>query len=95
MTYDFPFPRNRDKLWPLKFILKNMVITTDTLVENVHFPKDTLPYDIGYKALAVNLSDIAAMGASPAYTTMECHPKRQGWRVWSKKTNSLSLEMIV
>ena len=49
---------------------KNLVITTDTLLENVHFPKETLPYDIGYKALAVNLSDLAAMGASPAYITM-------------------------
>lgn len=47
-----------------------LVITTDTLVEGIHFPKATLPYDIGYKALAVNLSDLAAMGATPAWVTL-------------------------
>lgn len=49
---------------------QQIVITTDTLVSNVHFPADTLPYDIGYKSLAVNLSDLAAMGATPAWITM-------------------------
>jgi thiamine-monophosphate kinase len=47
-----------------------LVITTDTLVEGIHFPQDTLPYDIGHKSLAVNLSDLAAMGATPAWVTM-------------------------
>ena len=35
------------------------------MVAGVHFPLNTLPADIGYKALAVNLSDLAAMGATP------------------------------
>lgn len=47
-----------------------LAITTDTLVSGVHFPEATLPYDIGYKSLAVNLSDLAAMGATPAWVTM-------------------------
>lgn len=47
-----------------------LAITTDTLVSGVHFPESTLPYDIGYKSLAVNLSDLAAMGATPAWVTM-------------------------
>lgn len=47
-----------------------LVITTDTLISGVHFPESTLPYDIGYKSLAVNLSDIAAMGGTPAFVTM-------------------------
>lgn len=42
------------------------VVTTDSLIEHVHFRRDwTAPDAIGHKALAVNLSDIAAMGAAP------------------------------
>ena len=41
--------------------------TTDTLVAGVHFPAGTEARDLGYKALAVNLSDLAAMGATPAW----------------------------
>lgn len=47
-----------------------IAITTDTLVYGVHFPIDTSPYDIGFKSLAVNLSDLAAMGATPAWLTL-------------------------
>ena len=43
-----------------------LVVVTDTLVAGVHFPVDTVAYDIAWKALAVNLSDLAAMGATPA-----------------------------
>ena len=45
----------------------DIAITTDTLVENVHFTLDTSAADIGFKSLAVNLSDLAAMGATPAW----------------------------
>jgi thiamine-monophosphate kinase len=42
------------------------VITTDTQVEDVHFRRAWLtPYQIGWRAMAVNLSDLAAMGAQP------------------------------
>lgn len=44
---------------------KLMVTSMDTLIEGVHFPVDTLPRDLGHKVLAVNLSDLAAMGAQP------------------------------
>jgi thiamine-monophosphate kinase len=44
-----------------------LVVTTDVLVEGVHFPPDTDPASLGHKALAVNLSDLAAMGAEPAW----------------------------
>lgn len=45
----------------------SQVVTTDLLVEGIHFDRRYMgPADIGYKALAVNLSDIAAMGAEPA-----------------------------
>lgn len=42
---------------------RQLVATTDTLVENRHFPADLAPADIGWRALAANLSDLAAMGA--------------------------------
>ncbi len=44
-----------------------LVVTVDTLIQGVHFPKDTDPEAIGFKCLAVNLSDLAAMGAKPAW----------------------------
>lgn len=44
---------------------QELVVSIDTLVEGVHFFKSTDPYSLGYKALAVSLSDIAAMGAKP------------------------------
>jgi len=43
------------------------VLVTDTLVAGVHFPERTTPQDLGYKLLAVNLSDLAAMGAKPIW----------------------------
>ena len=49
---------------------KHQVQVIDTLVEGVHFPPDTNPADIAYRAVAVNLSDIAAMGASPRWMTL-------------------------
>jgi len=49
---------------------RSLVVCTDTLVEGVHFPAGTDPAAIGYKALAVNLSDLAAMGAEPAWFFM-------------------------
>lgn len=47
-----------------------LAMTVDTMVEGVHFPRHTAPFDIGYKALAVNLSDLASMGARPAWFTL-------------------------
>ncbi len=44
-----------------------LAVTADTLVAGRHFPEGTRPYDIGWKSLAVNLSDLAAMGAEPRW----------------------------
>jgi thiamine-monophosphate kinase len=47
---------------------EDLVFTTDLLVEDVHFQREThRPEDIGWKALARGLSDIAAMGAAPRF----------------------------
>ena len=47
-----------------------LAVTADTLNAGVHFPADAAPADIGWKALAVNLSDLASMGARPAWCTL-------------------------
>jgi len=52
---------------------KDLVTVVDTLVEGVHFPyaiKDFEAEPLGYRAVAVNLSDIAAMGAEPRWMTL-------------------------
>jgi thiamine-monophosphate kinase len=46
---------------------RKLVVAMDTIVEGVHFPEAISAADIGYRALAVNLSDLAAMGAEPAW----------------------------
>ncbi len=47
-----------------------LITTVDSLVEGCHFTSDTSPYDVGFKAVAVNLSDIAAMGGEPCWATL-------------------------
>jgi thiamine-monophosphate kinase len=47
-----------------------LAVSTDTLVAGVHFPHSTRAFDVGWKSLAVNLSDLAAMGATPAWATL-------------------------
>lgn len=49
---------------------RQLVVAMDMLNEGVHFPQGTTPADLGWKALAVNLSDLAAMGAEPAWCTL-------------------------
>tara|TARA_B100000686_G_scaffold282636_1_gene305156 strand:+ start:2357 stop:3328 length:972 start_codon:yes stop_codon:yes gene_type:complete len=47
-----------------------IAVSTDMLVADQHFFSETDPFKLGHKALAVNLSDMAAMGANPRWTTM-------------------------
>jgi thiamine-monophosphate kinase len=49
---------------------RELVAVTDTLVEGVHFPPGSPAASIGHRAFAVNLSDIAAMGAEPAWALL-------------------------
>ncbi|MBE9550026.1 MAG: thiamine-phosphate kinase [Proteobacteria bacterium] len=48
----------------------DLVTCTDTLVAGVHFPEGTSAYDVGWKSLAVNLSDLAAMAATPRFAQL-------------------------
>ncbi len=48
-----------------------LVVTQDSLVENIHFRRDWItPYQLGFKSMAVNISDIFASGAIPQYVTV-------------------------
>jgi len=49
---------------------KQLAVTTDMLVAGTHFLPDTNPRNLGWKALAVNISDLAAMGAQPRWVTL-------------------------
>jgi thiamine-monophosphate kinase len=61
-----------------------LVISSDMLIETIHFLKNTNPSHLGWKSLAVNLSDIAAMGAKPKWATLSISlPKIN--HVWLKK----------
>ena len=46
---------------------RQLVMTMDTLISGVHFPEHSAPADIACKSIAVNLSDLAAMGARPEW----------------------------
>jgi thiamine-monophosphate kinase len=58
-----------------------MAVTVDTLVAGVHFPDGIAPNLLGYRLMAVNLSDLAAMGAEPRWCTLALTlPKPdEGW----------------
>ncbi|MEE4245977.1 MAG: thiamine-phosphate kinase [Kangiellaceae bacterium] len=60
---------------------QSLAVSMDTLVEGVHFLHDTAAADVAHKAMAVNLSDLAAMGAEPAWVTLSLSIPRidMGW----------------
>ncbi len=49
---------------------KFLLFTTDMIIEGGHFTRSTKPYDIGHKAMASNISDIAAMGGTPTFAVV-------------------------
>jgi thiamine-monophosphate kinase len=60
---------------------RDSVITSDLLIEEIDFRRDsTPPHLLGYKALAVSLSDIAAMGARPIYSLVSLGLPEEVWR---------------
>lgn len=49
---------------------RELVCVVDTMVAGVHYPSDLSPFDVGYRAVAINLSDMAAMGGRPRWMTL-------------------------
>lgn len=49
---------------------RELVCAVDTIIAGTHYPDDLPPFDVGYRAVAVNLSDIAAMGGTPRWMTL-------------------------
>lgn len=67
-------------------IEKDLVVTTDTLVENTHFSRKTYsPEEIGWKAMAINLSDIASMGGKPLYALVALSLPKSISKEWVKR----------
>jgi len=66
-----------------------LAISTDMLVEGRHFFPDIDPHSLGHKALAVNLSDLAAMGAKPqAFTLVQA--LGDGFGIYGHRARSLT-----
>lgn len=63
---------------------KGWLITTDALVEGIHFLKEEIsPKDLGYKAVAVSVSDVAAMGGEPKYAFLSLAFPKNTNREWA------------
>jgi thiamine-monophosphate kinase len=72
---------------------QNLATTTDTLVQGVHFLPNTSAQDIAHKAIAVNLSDLAAMGAEPSWISLSLSIPNvdEAWlRAFSEKVSELT-----
>ncbi len=70
-----------------------LATTTDTLLEGVHFLPEASPEAIAHKSIAVNLSDLAAMGAEPAWINLSLslpEVNEQWLAAFSKKVNELT-----
>jgi thiamine-monophosphate kinase len=65
---------------------KSILISTDLLIENIHFLRTRIsPQDLGYKSIAVNLSDIAAMGGAPKYVFISMAMPANTNYIWLNK----------
>ncbi|MCB1984325.1 MAG: thiamine-phosphate kinase [Burkholderiales bacterium] len=65
-----------------------LAVSTDTMVSGRHFFEDADPYKLGYKSLAVNLSDMAAMGVKPRWVTLSITLPRnlvESHEIWLSK----------
>lgn len=78
-------PRVRPRVGPgddAAWLAGGEIVTTDVMVEGVHFDQRSSPADVGWKLVAVNASDVGAMGARPTWATLTLslpRPLRMGW----------------
>jgi thiamine-monophosphate kinase len=49
---------------------RELICAVDTIVAGTHYPDDLPPFDVGYRSVAINLSDFAAMGGRPRWMTL-------------------------
>src|SRR4030066_71820 len=68
-----------------------LAVSTDMLVEGRHFAPQDGPGTVGHKSLAVNLSDMAAMGATPRWVTLALASPGAGAR-WQRRVDLMPLE---
>ena len=73
-----------------------LAVASDTLVEEVHFPSDASAYQIAQRTLCVNLSDMAAMGATPRWFTLALTlPHKKANEQWLKEFSAGLSEIAV
>ena len=70
---------------------RDLISVVDTMVSGVHFPEKLRPEDVGYRAVAVNVSDIAAMGGRPRWMTLGLTLKESAPNWLEDFTNGLFL----
>jgi thiamine-monophosphate kinase len=69
---------------------KYMLLTSDMIIEGTHFKKNATPFQIGWKAMAVNVSDIASMGGVPKYALVSSGiPRNYGMNFLKKITRGI------
>ncbi len=97
-TFFYPLANNKEALElendaAILLKKKKMIITTDMMIEGVHFDKSYDPEILARKLLRINLSDLAAMGASPyGYTLNLAIPKKNIGNWLKKFTYGLKLD---
>lgn len=77
---------------------RELALTTDVQVEGVHFLRTASPRALGYRALAVNLSDLAAMGAEPSWMLLSLvlpQPQKRWLREFSRALAALAVRAHV
>lgn len=81
----------------------SLLVSTDALIEHVHFTRHTTSFfELGWKALAVNISDIAAMGGIPRYALVTCavtknvtlHDLKQLYRGFKHLADKAKVQLI-